>query len=63
MSDTESADSVRRTPSAVLSPQAPASRRVPARPAPKLGQDTEAILAELGYDRAAIAELRAQGVI
>ena len=36
---------------------------VPARAAPKLGQDTEAILAELGYDRAAIDDLRARGVI
>ena len=36
---------------------------VPARPAPKLGQDTEAILEELGYDQAAIDDLRAQGVI
>ena len=36
---------------------------VPARAAPKLGQHTENILEELGYDRAAVEELRAQGVI
>jgi crotonobetainyl-CoA:carnitine CoA-transferase CaiB-like acyl-CoA transferase len=40
-----------------------AGAAVPARAAPKLGQDTEQILAELGYDRAAIEELREQGVI
>jgi alpha-methylacyl-CoA racemase len=37
--------------------------RPPARPAPKLGQDTDALLAELGYDPAAIERLRADGVI
>ncbi len=36
---------------------------VPARPAPKLGQDTDALLEELGYGPAEIEELRAQGVI
>jgi succinate---hydroxymethylglutarate CoA-transferase len=36
---------------------------VPNRPAPKLGQDTEALLEELGYDPAAIEDLRTQGVI
>jgi crotonobetainyl-CoA:carnitine CoA-transferase CaiB-like acyl-CoA transferase len=36
---------------------------VPNRPAPKLGQDTEALLEELGYDAAAIEDLRTQGVI
>jgi succinate---hydroxymethylglutarate CoA-transferase len=36
---------------------------VPNRPAPKLGQDTEALLEELGYDPAAIDDLRAAGVI
>jgi formyl-CoA transferase/CoA:oxalate CoA-transferase len=30
---------------------------------PTLGQDSEAILSELGYDPAAIADLRARGVI
>jgi crotonobetainyl-CoA:carnitine CoA-transferase CaiB-like acyl-CoA transferase len=33
------------------------------RPAPRLGQHTGEILAELGYDAAAVAELRAQRVI
>jgi crotonobetainyl-CoA:carnitine CoA-transferase CaiB-like acyl-CoA transferase len=37
--------------------------KVPARAAPKLGQDTQAILEELGYDQAAIDDLREQGVI
>ena len=37
--------------------------RVPARPAPRLGQDTDAIIASLGYDEAAIAELRRKAVI
>ena len=36
---------------------------VPTRPAPKLGQDTDALLEELGYDAAAIEALRAHGVI
>ena len=36
---------------------------VPARPAPKLGQDTDALLEELGYRPAEIEDLRAQGVI
>ena len=36
---------------------------VPARPAPKLGQDTDALLEELGYRPAEIEALRAQGVI
>jgi len=40
-----------------------AGAQVPARAAPKLGQDTEAILEELGYEQAAIDELRVQGVI
>jgi Predicted acyl-CoA transferases/carnitine dehydratase len=37
--------------------------RLPARCAPRLGEDTEAILAELGYDAAAVAALRARGVV
>ncbi len=37
--------------------------KVPARAAPKLGQHTENILEELGYDQPAIEELRQQGVI
>lgn len=36
---------------------------VPNRAAPKLGQDTQAILEDLGYDQAAIQNLRVQGVI
>jgi crotonobetainyl-CoA:carnitine CoA-transferase CaiB-like acyl-CoA transferase len=32
-------------------------------PPPTLGQDTDAILAELGFDRDAIADLRARGVV
>jgi crotonobetainyl-CoA:carnitine CoA-transferase CaiB-like acyl-CoA transferase len=35
----------------------------PSRAAPALGQDTERLLAELGYDAARVAELRAQGVV
>ena len=34
---------------------------VPNRPAPKLGQDTDALLEELGYEPAAIEELRSAG--
>jgi alpha-methylacyl-CoA racemase len=34
-----------------------------ARPAPRIGEDTEAILAEAGYAPAAIAELRREGVV
>ncbi len=33
------------------------------RPAPDLGADTDAVLAEAGYDAAAIAALRAEGVV
>jgi crotonobetainyl-CoA:carnitine CoA-transferase CaiB-like acyl-CoA transferase len=40
-----------------------AGAEVPNRPAPKLGQDTDALLQELGYDPAAIEDLRAEGVI
>lgn len=36
---------------------------LPARPAPKLGEHTEALLRELGYADADIGELRAQGAI
>ncbi|MGH6898591.1 MAG: CaiB/BaiF CoA transferase family protein [Geminicoccaceae bacterium] len=36
---------------------------VPSRPAPKLGQDTDALLEELGYDPAEIEDLRRDGVV
>jgi crotonobetainyl-CoA:carnitine CoA-transferase CaiB-like acyl-CoA transferase len=36
--------------------------RLPSRLAPTLGEHTEAVLRELGYDEAAIADLRAKGV-
>jgi crotonobetainyl-CoA:carnitine CoA-transferase CaiB-like acyl-CoA transferase len=32
-------------------------------PTPELGQHTDAILAELGYDPAAIADLHARGIV
>jgi crotonobetainyl-CoA:carnitine CoA-transferase CaiB-like acyl-CoA transferase len=32
-------------------------------PVPALGQHTDAILAELGWDSAAVARLRAQGAV
>jgi crotonobetainyl-CoA:carnitine CoA-transferase CaiB-like acyl-CoA transferase len=35
--------------------------RLPSRLAPQLGEHTEAVLLELGYDLAAIAALRASG--
>jgi crotonobetainyl-CoA:carnitine CoA-transferase CaiB-like acyl-CoA transferase len=40
-----------------------AGAEVQARPAPKLGEHTDALLEELGYDLAEIEALRAQGVI
>jgi crotonobetainyl-CoA:carnitine CoA-transferase CaiB-like acyl-CoA transferase len=46
--------------------QAVALSRTPSvidRPTPQLGQHTDEILAELGYDDAAIADLRARKVI
>jgi crotonobetainyl-CoA:carnitine CoA-transferase CaiB-like acyl-CoA transferase len=33
------------------------------RPPPDLGEDTDAVLGEIGYDAAAIAQLRARKVI
>jgi succinate---hydroxymethylglutarate CoA-transferase len=40
-----------------------AGAAVPDRPAPKLGEETDGLLEELGYDPAEIEALRAQGVI
>ena len=40
-----------------------AGAEVPARPAPKLGQHTDALLEELGYDQPAINDLRARGIV
>jgi crotonobetainyl-CoA:carnitine CoA-transferase CaiB-like acyl-CoA transferase len=37
--------------------------RLPARAAPRLGADTDALLAEIGYDTAAITRLRAAGTV
>ncbi|MEE4200242.1 CaiB/BaiF CoA transferase family protein [Erythrobacter sp.] len=39
------------------------SQRLPNRAAPLLGEDSDAILGDLGYDEAAIADLRTSGVI
>jgi crotonobetainyl-CoA:carnitine CoA-transferase CaiB-like acyl-CoA transferase len=36
---------------------------IPSRPAPKLGQHTDALLAELGYDEAEVRRLRDAGVV
>ncbi|HTZ29961.1 MAG TPA: CoA transferase [Streptosporangiaceae bacterium] len=38
-------------------------QKVPARPAPELGQHTEAVLSEIGFDTAGIEALRAGGAI
>ncbi len=38
-------------------------QRLPNRPAPLLGADSDVILAELGYDEAAVADLRKSGVV
>jgi len=40
-----------------------AGEEAPARPAPRLGQDTEALLQELGYDAERIRSLRDAKVI
>lgn len=37
--------------------------RIPARPAPTLGQHTDAVLGQLGYDEAAIGSLRSRNII
>jgi itaconate CoA-transferase len=48
---------------ALLPPGVPASFDPRMDPIPAIGQHTDAILDELGYDRAAIAGLRARGVV
>jgi crotonobetainyl-CoA:carnitine CoA-transferase CaiB-like acyl-CoA transferase len=48
---------------ALLPPGVPASFDPRMDPIPGIGQHTDAILAELGYDQAAIAGLRARGVL
>ena len=48
---------------AMLPPGVPESFAPRMDPIPAVGQHTEAILGELGYDRAAIAQLRSNGVI
>jgi itaconate CoA-transferase len=48
---------------ALLPPGVPESVEPRMDPVPALGQHTDAILAELGYDRAAIAQLRSRGVV
>ncbi len=48
---------------AMLPPGVPASFEPRMDPVPALGQHTDAILAELGYDRDAVAKLRAAGVV
>ena len=47
----------------MANPVRPEGATHPARPAPALGADSEAVLAELGYDDARIERLRADGVI
>jgi itaconate CoA-transferase len=48
---------------AILPPGVPASFEPRMDPVPALGQHSDAILAELGYDRDAVARLRAAGVV
>jgi crotonobetainyl-CoA:carnitine CoA-transferase CaiB-like acyl-CoA transferase len=50
----------RQIPPAVAFSRAPLSVH---RPAPLIGQDTDEVLREVGYDRAAIDDLRRQGVL
>jgi crotonobetainyl-CoA:carnitine CoA-transferase CaiB-like acyl-CoA transferase len=47
----------------MLPPGIPESFEPRMDPIPAIGQHTDAILSELGYDRAAIAKLRSNGVI
>jgi formyl-CoA transferase len=55
----------RRSDVAVVNQAVSLSRTPPVidRPTPDLGQHTEEILTELGYDAAAIADLRRRGAI
>ena len=48
---------------AMLPPGVPASFEPRMDPVPAIGEHTDAILAELGYEQEAIAKLRAAGVI
>jgi crotonobetainyl-CoA:carnitine CoA-transferase CaiB-like acyl-CoA transferase len=48
---------------ALASPILMNGARLPARHAPRLGADTDALLAEIGYDPPAVADLRARGVV
>jgi itaconate CoA-transferase len=48
---------------ALLPPGVPESFDPRMDPVPAIGQHTDAILGELGYDQAAIAGLRSQGVV
>ncbi len=50
-------------PYRMVAPPVRAGEDAPARPAPGLGEQTEALLAELGYDGARIRALRDAGVI
>ena len=47
----------------LASPIRPAGAQLPARPAPELGQDTAALLAELGYSEREQERLRGDGVV
>jgi crotonobetainyl-CoA:carnitine CoA-transferase CaiB-like acyl-CoA transferase len=46
-----------------LRPPVQAAEAAPARPAPKLGEHTEAILADLGYDESRLTALKQGKVI
>jgi crotonobetainyl-CoA:carnitine CoA-transferase CaiB-like acyl-CoA transferase len=48
---------------AMLPPGVPESIEPRMDPVPSVGQHTDAILSELGYDRTTIAKLRSQGAV